>query len=258
MMKENWKPVTIGGFTGILMGAASTLGVQKAMSHETTAEDVQQPSVDYDSLSFKDAFDAARAQMGPGGVFTWHGNVYNTYTAAEWNAKTHLEKVQFAEHVKQDETIATIEETQEPDEDVTIVETDIKDDKDEPLPNANENLTSTQEVSRDVASLETEQHDLTWDEVMSTNSDDVHIIGFREVEYGRGRSLAMQDLDVNGQRVAVIDVDKDGTPDYAMSDLNHNHKMDDGEVIDLHTGEELSFTNDTPVDNVPDFEGFPA
>jgi hypothetical protein len=43
-----------------------------------------------------------------------------------------------------------------------------------------------------------------------------------------------------------------------MSDLNHNHLMDDGEVIDLHTGEELSFTNDDPVDNVPDFDGFSA
>lgn len=37
-----------------------------------------------DSLSFDEAFQAARAQTGPGGVFTWHGQVYNTYQKEEW------------------------------------------------------------------------------------------------------------------------------------------------------------------------------
>lgn len=37
-----------------------------------------------DGLSFDEAFQAARAQTGPGGVFTWHGQVYNTYQKEEW------------------------------------------------------------------------------------------------------------------------------------------------------------------------------
>lgn len=37
-----------------------------------------------DSLSFDEAFRAARTQTGPGGVFTWHGEVYNTYQKEEW------------------------------------------------------------------------------------------------------------------------------------------------------------------------------
>lgn len=34
--------------------------------------------------TFKDAFDAARIQVGLGGVFEWRGQWYNTYTTEEW------------------------------------------------------------------------------------------------------------------------------------------------------------------------------
>lgn len=34
--------------------------------------------------TFKDAFDAARNQVGLGGVFEWRGQWYNTYTTEEW------------------------------------------------------------------------------------------------------------------------------------------------------------------------------
>lgn len=261
MKKETWKPVTIGGVTGILMGSAATYGVQAAMDSGATESDAH--VVDYDSLSFKQAFEAARDEMGPGGVFTWHGNLYNTYTAAEWKAMNHREKVQFAERVTPQETLAMADDHLNG-EDVRIEKDVPVEEADEPLPEVDHKVAKTDETDEDVVILEDKdpeeekEHDLSWDEIKNTDSEDVRILGFREVEYARGRTLAMEDLDVNGQRVAVIDVDKDGTPDYAMSDLNHNHLMDDGEVIDLHTGEELSFTNDDPVDNVPDFDGFSA
>lgn len=259
MKKETWKPVTIGGVTGILMGSAATYGVQAAMDSGATESDSH--VVDYDSLSFKQAFEAARDEMGPGGVFTWHGNLYNTYTAAEWKAMNHREKVQFAERVTPQETLATADDHQNG-EDVQIEKVVSVEDDDEPLIVDSHIVVKTEETVEDVVILEDpeeeNEHDLSWDEIKNTDSEDVRILGFREVEFARGRTLTMEDFDVNGQRVAVIDVDKDGTPDYAMSDLNHNHLMDDGEVIDLHTGEELSFTNDDPVDNVPDFDGFSA
>jgi hypothetical protein len=37
-----------------------------------------------DEMDFETAFEAARIQTGPGGIFTWHGNVYNTYEKEEW------------------------------------------------------------------------------------------------------------------------------------------------------------------------------
>lgn len=50
-------------------------------------------------LSFGDAFAAAREEVGPGGVFLWHGGVYNTYTAEEWNAMSQAERNAFAQNV---------------------------------------------------------------------------------------------------------------------------------------------------------------
>lgn len=48
-----------------------------------------------DSMSFGEAFAAARAEVGPGGVFEWHGQTYNTYNAGEWNAMSDEQKADF-------------------------------------------------------------------------------------------------------------------------------------------------------------------
>ena len=37
-----------------------------------------------DDMSFNEAFATARHEVGPGGVFKWHGSVYGTYYANEW------------------------------------------------------------------------------------------------------------------------------------------------------------------------------
>ncbi|MVM41288.1 hypothetical protein GO730_32420 [Spirosoma sp. HMF3257] len=37
-----------------------------------------------DSMSFDAAFDAARDEVGAGGIFAWQHKVYNTFTKAEW------------------------------------------------------------------------------------------------------------------------------------------------------------------------------
>lgn len=50
--------------------------------------------------TFKDAFDAARAQVGPGGIFEWHGQWYNTYTAEEWTGMEPVSKNDYALLVK--------------------------------------------------------------------------------------------------------------------------------------------------------------
>ena len=219
--KENWKPVTISGVTGILMGAGTMYATQHAMNTEDLATDtsaqLKEVTATNDNLSFKHAFEAARAEVGPGGVFHWRGNIYNTYTAEEWNAMSANEKNLFAEQVKPEVSPADIDTAQlevkeQSDADVSIVKDD-----------------------NDVA------------------DDDVRIIGFGDVELANGRSVTVQELEINGNRVAVIDVDKDGVGDIAMCDANHNHQADDGEIIDLHTGEALTFNHQTSADDA-DFD----
>lgn len=51
-------------------------------------------------VPFKEAFDAARAQVGPGGIFEWHGQWYNTYTAEEWTGMTPENKEDYVSLVK--------------------------------------------------------------------------------------------------------------------------------------------------------------
>lgn len=51
-----------------------------------------------DDMSFSEAFEAARSELGPGGVFEWHGNVYSTYTAEEWDNMAEDEKDDYFSH----------------------------------------------------------------------------------------------------------------------------------------------------------------
>ena len=246
-MKTNsktWKPVTIGGFTGILMGAgAMHLAQSTAFAANVNGEEPVSEKNSLDDLSFREAFDTARAEMGPGGVFTWRGNLYNTYTAAEWQSMSDAKKEQFTEEVApeisaQDIDESTISDIAKPQA--------VEDDPDVSIAND-----PVEKPELTTASNNTEGKEENAD-------DDVRIVGFGDVTLEDGRVITVQEMDFNGQRVAVIDLDHDGTADIAMSDLNNNRQMDEGEVIDLHTGEALTFTNDEiPVDNIP-VDGFDA
>lgn len=218
--KQTWKQVSISGVTGILMGAGSMKAVH-SMKVEDFAVEAEETSAEtnYDNMSFGDAFNTARAELGAGGVFRWHGNLYNTYTAEEWNAKTSEEQYAFAEEVGVEisaDDVDTSDFAQEENTDVRVASDD----------------------GADVAVS-------TASELTSEGDDDVRVLGYGEVTLDNGQNVTVQELDMNGQRVAVVDVDQDGVADLAMSDLNQNQQMDEGEVIDLHTGEAVSFTNDS-------------
>ena len=251
--KETWKPVTIGGLTGILMGAGTMFGIQTIASSSNemasgAEEGLKVATVD-DSMSFSQAFEAARSQVGAGGVFTWRGNIFNTYTADEWKAMSNDDKRLFAERVKPEIPAADVDTKQVAENTPSQEDAHVSDDDVQIAANQNHDT----EVHRN---YEAQLQTTTWNE-LAQEENDVRVVGFKEVEIGNGRSIAMQEIDINGQRVAVIDVDKDGNPDFAMTDLNHNNQMEEGEVIDLHTGETIAFTNDdSAVDNTPDLDSF--
>lgn len=240
--KQTWKQVSISGVTGILMGAGAMKAMQSTAAGESENNvgqaETAEASSQYDNLSFREAFDAARAEMGAGGVFRWHGNIYNTYTADEWNAMNAEEQDEFAEQVGAEvsaedvdtsdlaEAETEVEEVTETDPDIAIASGDTDD----------VNVV----VDNDSNAEPTEVNDQTTE----SEDDDVRVLGFGDVTLNNGQTVTVEELDINGQRVAVIDVDRDGEADYALSDLNHNQQMDEGEVIDLHTGEAVSFTND--------------
>lgn len=232
---QTWKQVSISGVTGILMGAGAIKAIQAMQSNteDEAISEIAQASAEstYDNMSFREAFEAARAELGAGGVFRWHGNVYNTYTADEWNAKTEEEQDAFAEEVGAEISADEVDTSNLAQVQVDEVKVEAEEDSDTDVSVAMDENTNV------VVSV-------TSEETVESEDDDVRVLGYGEVTLENGQNITVQELDINGQNVAVIDVDQDGEADYAMTDLNHNQQMDAGEVIDLHTGEAVSFTND--------------
>lgn len=118
---HSWKKVTISGMTGILLGAGAGYAVN-SLNTEVTANNhiagssanstVHDPAPIYneapmahvnDNMSFSEAFAAARAEVGPGGVFVWRGGVYGTYYADEWNSMSEAQQNEFAQSVNYNE-----------------------------------------------------------------------------------------------------------------------------------------------------------
>lgn len=228
-----WKQVTLGGASGILMGAGAMYAAEAyaANKGETPAEDTPAEGEQHeavrvaevsDNMSFADAFAAARDQVGAGGVFRWHGGIYNTYTAEEWNGMSDEQKNDFAELVKPEVSAAQIDTAH-------ITE-------------------STPDIHVHVHVHEAAQTAATGGdahvaEALPTpgtdDSDDVHIVGYGEVD---GHVAVALDVTGDGQAdVAVIDVDDSGnlsSPDVVV----------DTEGNMATVGELASMAEDSPTD----------
>lgn len=256
---QNWKQVSISGVTGILMGAGAMKGIEAMQSGEVdeatgNTKPASTPSP-YDGMSFGKAFDTARAELGAGGVFRWHGKLFNTYTVEEWNAKTAEEQNALAEaidpEISVDEVDLTgwaveVDSSELPQEEEAIAEIDADESN---LSDLAENAETGEATDPDVTVALDDSGDVAAsavsEQTVESGDDDVRVLGYGDVALANGQSVTVEELNINGQRVAVVDVDQDGVADFGLSDINHNQQMDEGEVIDLHTGEAVSFTNDT-------------
>lgn len=204
---DTWKKVGIGGVTGILVGAGAMFaGKAFAGNSDDTSTDHELPKQANvtEGQSFSDAFNEARAQVGPGGVFSWHGRLYNTYTEEEWDAMSAEEKHQFAQAVA-------------------------------PEVNASDAYTHTGSGDVNMASAHTTanvvdhhagggmatpvSHDNTrhGEPAPETNNDDdVHVVGVGQVQ---------------GHTAVAIDLTDNGQADVAIIDINDNNKIDEADVV---------------------------
>jgi hypothetical protein len=208
----SWKHVTLGGVSGILMGAGLLYGGQvtareldkpDGTTEDPVTENAQasdgglQVAATHDEMSFGEAFAAARAEVGPGGVFHWHGGIYNTYTAEEWNSMTPEQKHDFAQQVQPEIDANHVSVPTDAHPDVAV------------HPAAD---TTTHDDDVHVAS----------DQTADASDADVHIVGYAEVD---GHLAVGLDMDNDGQAdVAIIDVDDSGdlsNPDVVI-DSNGN------------------------------------
>ena len=224
-----WKQVTLGGVSGILMGAgllyagqaaAQELGKEEILEEGKT-EDVTAPepgetshtlenglkvAAVNDDLSFDEAFAQARAEVGPGGVFHWHGGIYNTYSVDEWNAMTVEQKQDFAQQVQPE---IRPDELSTPTDANThvVVEHHVY---------HHEGTSTATEVHETAAASEDVQ---VVDQQTAQNFEqdgDVHIVGYANVD---------------GHLAVGYDTTGDGQADVAIIDVDDNHQLSDADII---------------------------
>lgn len=235
--KIPWKAVTIGGVTGILLGAAGMLGGQKAVAamqdneepESTDSEEPQDAAAEQgetgtqtahvsDDMSFSEAFAEARQQVGPGGVFEWRGGVYGTYYASEWNAMTPAEQSQFTAQAMEGRTPTATDHHDTVHHDDT--------------PDMAERIEgSDPDGSRDtrVEGGPADGHN----DVSVNDEPEVHFLGVEQHQTEDGIVINVGRMTIDSEDVAVIDMDDDRVFDVAVSDSNHNGELEDNEIIDI-------------------------
>lgn len=236
---SSWKHVTIGGISGILLGGASTLftsssnatndsdapshGSQSTTSHESTpispdssisVEGLPIATVS-DDMSFSEAFAAARQEVGPGGVFEWHGGVYGTYYANEWNDMTPEQRAEFGSRVSYGTSGTENHETVE---------------------HVTEESHNTAEHHHEAAAATatTEEPEVINVEHENTHiEDEVQIVGISDETMDDGSMVTIGQLEINGQEVYVVDVDHNGTFDIMGADINGDGIISENEIYDI-------------------------
>lgn len=202
-IKNGWKPVTIGGISGIMLGATSMSVVSSSCATPVEAQEVNLPETSplraladenitfaeevKDEMTFAEAFAAARAEVGSGGVFEWHGHLYGTYYADEWNKMTIEEKADYNSHFAWNDSSAT-------------------------------------EIKAEVV----EERSLMTDGLIQDEPEpEVEVLG---IVHDNQNDINIGAVDVEGQRVFLFDVDNDLGFDYIASDVNQNGMFEENEV----------------------------
>lgn len=253
--KGGWKKVAIGTVTGSVFGAATTVftsattatassdGEDKIDGPDHPADEPvnQHPLVDDsitiadsvdDQMSFSQAFAAARAEVGPGGVFEWHGQLYGTYTAEEWDGMTSEERAEYNDHFawsshtgSTDYTADASAATPSPDE-VPVVDHETP--SHSPLAEEPGQAQEGQPIGE------------------VTPDDEVAVVGHTETEvqvlgvvHDADTDMNIGAMTVDGQEVVLIDVDNDQVFDVMAADLNGDGEFQENEMADI-SGQQLT------------------
>lgn len=192
-----------GAMLGAGVGAAGTVAAVNLMDNdeepepvvETVEEDVTAMPVAEvdDNASFAEAFADARAQVGPGGVFEWHGQVYGTYYETEWNQMSAAERAEFQSSVDYEGVLSG-------------------------------NAAQHHDVAHhDGAAM---SHTVQVSDVRVADLDHTDL-------NGDGSNDEVAVVDIAGDQVIVVDIDGDGIADVAVADIDGDGIIDEYEVAEI-------------------------
>lgn len=249
--KGMWKKVAIGAGTGLVFGSAATVltgftaaggetagetgeaGEAGGDNHETAPG--QNPLVDDsismaacvdDDMSFSQAFAAARAEVGPGGAFEWHGQIYGTYTADEWDNMSAAEKDEYNDHFAWSSSSSSSTPPHHASSSATH-DDDVQADAHETSQEGPATLTDVQaNPSGGVASND----DVVVVSHTEPTESEVQVLG---VVHDDETGMNIGGVMVDNQEVILIDVDDDLTFDVMASDLNSDGQLQENEMADI-------------------------
>jgi hypothetical protein len=183
-----------------------------------------------DEMTFSDAFAMARAEVGPGGTFIWHGNLYGTYNESEWHNLSDEERDAYAQNIWE--------------EYCPQVNSHIE----SPVNNISSSYDNESQI--DDSEIKVLGHDIV-------PIEDDRLINVTAVEVD-GHYGEVYDFNNDGKvDAAMIDSNSDGSPDVALVDINCDGKIDSDEVFpvndDIHQSVNDSNTEDAIYEDMPDY-----
>lgn len=226
-----WHTVTIGGVAGIMFGAVASGFKADAVTTEQeeqlvgkedddNGEELPPPVVDEgiteatsvnDEMSFSEAFASARAEVGPGGVFQWHGSLYGTCYATEWDGMTAEEKSEYGSRVSHQQQNLTSAEHSSGNEEVNVKASAYT-------------VNSSNDEEVEVLSASLPEDELEDEDV------EVEVLG---VEHDAQTDMNFAYVSVDDQEVVLIDTTGDNEFDYLAGDFNNDNQITSDEVIDI-------------------------
>lgn len=235
--KSFFRKAATGMGMGILMGSAASFVTSSALAGEdapvtepTTNENANSNDADpvwaaddevkvatsvNDEMSFSQAFAAARAEVGSGGAFEWRGNVYNTFTAEEWNSMSQAERNEYGSHFtwsgQSNDTESATQTTE-----------------------ANTAQVASHEPANET--VHTASAETPVEEQIVEPDPEVEILG---VVHSDESGFDYGAIRIDGQDVYLVDVDNDGIGgefDYMVVDANNNGDFENEEYVDISDG----------------------
>lgn len=223
-----WKQVVVNGLPGIVIGAAGIAyaNTVAANSNEGPSDELTNDTNDAasgtaqmatgvtDNMSFAEAFETARAEVGAGGAFEWHGNIYSTYTSQEWASMDDATRNEYAESIQWDG----------PTHDYASQSHHHQATHAQPHHAAPHHEAANPDKLHDTPQDEEDDDDV-----------EVEIIGVEHQNIDGEHDSLVGTANVNGQTVFYIDIDgQDDEFECLAIDTNQNHQLDEtDQAVDI-------------------------
>jgi hypothetical protein len=218
---QNLKRTVAVGVASVAAGAGGMALAQNLMGGSEESEKPVEEVVEdndhahgvTDDMSFSEAFNTARAEQGPGGIFHWHGQAYNTYTKEEWDSMSQEDRNAYAQRVKDD----------------------ISDQERANYTAQHNSSHHSTEQTHSVSAHTATDGTATAQQVVSGDDDDANVVvlGVQEVTTEDGNIITVGAARIEDYDVVMVDTNHDGIFDVATVDANQNGKFDQDEYMSL-------------------------